>query len=178
MKRALLGLLALSACNLKNLDGNDPDGGACPALTAPAGSGTTSGFPVGASYQTTSQWVSDAGVTGALLSISLYQGGVLCHGGGDAGVTNFATFFVDFPHVDRASIGTFPRESSDGGASFTGLVELDGGLLVAADGTLTIATLQNCALTGSFNLQLSQGADAGATTPFSGTFNSTYCRKN
>ena len=176
MKRTLLGLLALSACNLKALDSNDPDGGSCPALTAPAGSGSTSAFPVGASYQTTSQWVSDAGVTGALLTVALYQGGVLCNGGGDAGVTNVATFFVAFPQGDRASVGVYPRQSSDGGPSFTGFVGLDGGVYTAADGTLTLATLQNCSLTGSFDLQLSLGADAG-TTPFSGSFDSAYCRR-
>lgn len=176
MKRALLGLLALSACNLKSLEGNDPDGGACPALTAPAGSGTTNVFSVGASYQTTSQWVSDAGVTGALLTVSLYERAKLCRQS-DGGVDlNLATFLIDFPRVDRASPGTFSREKTDGGASFTGLVELDGGLWVAADGTVTIATLENCALTGSFTLQLTQGEDGGAQVPFNGTFSSAYCR--
>ncbi len=180
MKRALLGLgfLALSACNLKGLDSNDPDGGSCPAITGPAGTGTTSRFDVGASYQTTSQFISDAGVSGALLSVALYENSQLCHGSRNDGgsVANFATFFVDFPHVDRASLGTFPRQSSDGGASFTSLVELDGGLWAAADGTLTITTLESCSVTGAFALQLSQSNDSGVLVPFSGSFNSTYCR--
>lgn len=180
MKRALLGLgfLALSACNLQNLGKNDPDGGLCPAVTAPAGSGSTNVFTVGASYQTTSQWIVDGGVSGALLTVDLFENGILCSGrDGGTSTGRFAYFFVDYPGVDRASTGTFSR-NADGGATFTGLAQLDGGLWGAASGTVTITSIQNCSLTGSLDWQLSQGADGGATVPFSATFSSVYCGGN
>ena len=171
----------LSACNFRTLPGNDPDSGvSCLSSTTPAGSGATQGdrsFTVGSSYEVAVQtFNADSGVvTGAQLSVQLLKKSISCVDRADAGTGDgfFATVYSY--GSDRVAVGTYPNSlQADGGPSFIGLSVEDGGLKVANGGTLTLTTVANCAVTGSFDVTFA--TEDGGVSPLTGTFSSEYCK--
>jgi hypothetical protein len=175
------GALALQACNFTPLPSNNPDSGiTCINGTSPAGSGTTQGaqaFAVGSSYQRAGQYRdTDSGVVavGAQLDVQLLKKSVACTARPDAGDGDgfFATV-INY-NSDRVTAGTYPVSGkNDGGPAFLGLGVFDGGLRIANDGTFTLATVDDCAVSGSFDVRF--GLPDGGGEPFSGTFSSQYC---
>ncbi|MFT3710261.1 MAG: hypothetical protein QM817_21750 [Archangium sp.] len=179
---AVFALSAFSACNFTPLPSNDPDSGvSCTSGTTPAGSGSTQGaqqFAVGSSYQRSGQYRDpDSGVVnGAQLDVQLLKKSISCAARADAGPDGDGFFVTVINHAsDRISAGTYPVSGhADGGAaSFIGLGIFDGGLNIATEGSFTLTTVQNCSVSGSFDVQFGQ-SDGGAV-PFSGTFSSEYC---
>ena len=169
----------LSACNFVTLPGNDPDSGvSCLSSMAPAGSGTTSSFAVGSSYEVAAQTFNpDSGVvTGAQLNFSLLRKSISCVDRADAGAGDgfFATIYSY--GADRVVPGTYLTSlDADGGPSFVGFNVEDGGLKVVTGGPVTLATVPNCTVSGSLDGKFST-ADGGFS-PLTGTFSSEYCAK-
>jgi hypothetical protein len=115
-------------------------------------------------------------VSGAQLSISLLKKSASCvelQDGGNAGDGFHATVYNW--NSDRVTTGTYPASGdADGGPSFIGFGVVDGGLRVVAGGTVTLSSVQPCAVSGSFAVQFE--TEDGGRDPLSGTFSSEYCR--
>jgi hypothetical protein len=179
---ALSAVVVCSACNYRPLPSNDPDSGVtCLASVSPAGSGTVQGanaFAVGSSYQRAGEYRdADSGVqNGVQLDVSLYKRAVSCTALQDGGATGEAFHVTLIDHAStRITPGTYPVSGkADGGAaSFIGLGLFDGGLHVANEGTFTLAAVQSCSVSGSFDVRFP--IPDGGSEPFSGTFNSEFC---
>lgn len=183
MKTFLGALLVIStsSCFSVPLPSNDPDSGvSCASSVNPTGRGGTQGahaFSVGSVYQRSAQTIPpDAGITGATLDLSLLREMISCAGRRDGGSSEGLFATVSVSGADRVGAGTYVDSAhADGGASFFGFAVLDGGALIVSEGTVTLATVAACSVTGSFEVKFNTD-DGGVSAPLTGTFTADYCR--
>jgi hypothetical protein len=177
---SLVALLVSGCIPSAILPGNDPDAGvSCLQSMAPSGTGNTQGprsFAVGSSYQVSVQvFEPDSGVvTHTQLSLSLLQRAISCVDRADAGPGDGFYATVVVPGADRVSAGTYRGyDQVDGGPFFGGFEVVDGGTTRMSEGSLTLSAVQNCAVSGTFDVKFP--SEDGGQTSLSGSFNSEYC---
>lgn len=176
-----LCLVSMSSCFSVPLPSNDPDSGvSCQVSVNPTGRGANQGahtFSVGSVYQRSAQTIPpDAGITAATLDLSILREMVSCAGRRDGGTGEGLFATLNVTGADRVGPGTYTDSAhADGGASFFGFALLDGGALIVSEGTVTLATVATCSVTGSFDVKFAI-EDGGVSAPLSGSFTADYCR--
>jgi hypothetical protein len=169
------------ACGIGPASSNLPDGGACLATASP-GTATLTGplaFPVVEAYEQTDVYVDGGGFQSR--EVNLLDAVQPSDGGFNLPASGNTDHLLGINMSGSSGTGTFTIAASavDGGGATATLdvidVFSDGGatILWANSGTVTLDTIDDCSLSGSFNVVMAF-PDAGSPSALSGTFSAVY----
>ena len=146
--------------------------------TGPVGSGKIEGaaaFTALASLQSASHRLGeDGGIQGTNVTVSLYDSPVTCNSRADGGVVGGRVMSLVVSSAGLSPMtGVFGGPDAGQRTAVAMLFEPDAGLIFSKSGVVTLASVEPCSVTGSFDMEMAS-ADGGSSRA-SGTFSSVFC---